>query len=68
MKNYKEICKWFEVCPLKRFYEQGKLDKKWIENYCQRNFLKCGRYQMEEKNIYHPDNMMPNGAIKKDLK
>ncbi|MBL7131267.1 MAG: uracil-DNA glycosylase [Candidatus Omnitrophica bacterium] len=22
----KEVCQWFEVCPLKRFYEQRKLN------------------------------------------
>jgi len=61
-------CKWFEVCPLKRFYEEGKLDKKWIENYCKGNFRNCVRYKMEEKGISHPDNMLPNGEIRDDLR
>ena len=63
--NYKEVCKWFSVCPLKMFYEQGKLDKKWVENYCWSNYSKCTRYKMEEKGFYHPDNMMPDGRIDK---
>jgi len=25
-------CKWYPVCPMKRFYEAGKIDKKWIDN------------------------------------
>ena len=66
--NRKETCKWFNVCPLKRFYEQGKLDRKWIENYCQGDYSKCVRYKMEEEGSYHPDNMMPDGTIDERLK
>ncbi|MCK4463659.1 MAG: uracil-DNA glycosylase [Candidatus Omnitrophica bacterium] len=66
--NHKETCKWFNVCPLKRFYEQGKLDRKWIENYCQGDYSKCVRYKMEEEGSYHPDNMMPDGTIDERLK
>jgi len=63
-----KICKWFEICPLKKFYEQGKLEKKWIDNYCKGDWRICKRYQMEEKEITHPDNMLPDGEIKEDLK
>jgi hypothetical protein len=28
----------------------------------------CVRYQKEERGEYHPDNMLPNGEIKEDLK
>jgi len=62
------ICKWFEVCPLKRFYEEGKLEKKWIEDYCKGDYKNCVRYSMEEEGIPHPDNMLPNGEIRDDLK
>lgn len=61
-------CKWFEVCPLKRFYEEGKLEMKWIEEYCKGDYKNCVRYKMEEKGMPHPDNMLPNGEIKDDLK
>jgi len=63
-----ENCKWFEVCPLKRFYEEGKLEKKWIDDYCKGDWKTCKRYQMVEKGISHPDNMLPNGKITKSLK
>ena len=64
----KEVCKWFDACPLKRFYEQGKLDKEWIEDYCWGNYSQCVRYKMEEEGIYHPDNMMPDGKINRGFK
>ena len=57
------ICKWYEVCPMKRFYEAGKLDKRWVEDYCFNNHKGCKRYEAEEKGIFHPDNMLPNGEI-----
>ncbi len=68
MSKSAKTCKWFPVCPMKRFYEQGKLDKKWIEEYCLGNWERCVRYQMEEKGEPHPDNMLPNGEIDESLK
>ncbi|PNR98160.1 hypothetical protein X927_08270 [Petrotoga mexicana DSM 14811] len=61
-------CKWYIVCPMKRYYDEGKLDKKWIENYCHGDYKSCVRYQMEETGKYHPDNMLPDGTIDKRLK
>jgi len=61
-------CKWFQVCPMKWYYEKGKLDKKWIDNYCKGNNKKCIRYEMEEKGQYHEDWMLPDGTLDKSLK
>lgn len=66
-KENKE-CKWYPVCPMKYFYEAGKLDEKWINNYCHGNWLKCIRYQLEETGQYHPDSMLPDGSIDENLK
>jgi hypothetical protein len=62
------VCKWYYICPIKRFTEQGKLERYWIENYCLVGNRDCIRYQMEEKGEYHPDNMLPNGEIRENLK
>ncbi|MGQ4873661.1 MAG: uracil-DNA glycosylase [Promethearchaeota archaeon] len=62
-----KVCKWYYCCPIKRYVEQGKLDKKWIEDYCLIGNKNCIRYQMEEKHIPHPDNMLPNGEIMEGL-
>jgi DNA polymerase len=56
-------CKWFPVCPMKYYWQQGRLEKKWIDNYCRGNWQKCIRYQKEEAGEYHPDNMLPTGEI-----
>jgi len=61
-------CRWYHCCPMKRFTEQGKLERCWIENYCLVGNRDCIRFQMEEKGEYHPDNMLPNGEIRAGLK
>ena len=60
-------CKWFAVCPMKYFYKRGKLDKHWIDDFCHGNWENCIRYEKEENEIYHPDNMLPNGEIDENL-
>lgn len=61
-------CKWINVCPLRRFEEQGKLEIKWKKEYCEKDYKECIRYKMEEKGQPHPDNMLPNGAIDQRLR
>jgi DNA polymerase len=56
------------VCPLKRFYEKGRLDEKWIELYCKGDWESCMRYQLEEKGEPHQDRMLPDGSLDKKLK
>jgi len=60
-------CKWYPVCPMRRFYEEGKLDKKWIELYCKGDWESCIRYQMEEEGRFHPDWMLPDGTLDERL-
>ena len=33
----KNICKWYNVFPMKRYFKEGKLDIKWIDGYCKGN-------------------------------
>ncbi len=61
-------CKWYPVCPMKYYYEKGKLDKKWVEEYCWGDWTRCVRYQMEEKGEYHPDWMLPDGMLDESLR
>ena len=67
IKTLMEDCKWYPVCPMKRYYEKGILDKKWIELYCKGDWLSCVRYELEESGEYHPDWMFPDGSIDKKL-
>jgi uracil-DNA glycosylase len=62
---FKKECKWYPVCPMKKFYEDGILERKWIELYCKGDWKSCKRYQMEEDGRFHPDEMLPDGSILK---
>jgi len=66
MKNAKQ-CKWYNVCPMKIFYEQGRLKDEWIKEFCFGDYLKCQRYKLEEKGIAHPDTMLPDGSVDQKL-
>jgi len=67
MKVLLEDCKWYPVCPMKRFYEEGMIDEKWVELYCKGDWESCIRYQMEERGKPHPDLMLPDGSIDERL-
>ena len=53
---------------MKRYFEEGKLDIKWVDDYCKGNYYRCIRREMEEEGKYHHDNMLPEGSINKRLK
>ncbi len=62
-------CKWYDVCPMKTYTKQGKLERYWIENYCLvDNHGHCLRYAMEALGQFHPDNLLPNGEIRRGLR
>ncbi|MBS3788310.1 uracil-DNA glycosylase [Candidatus Bipolaricaulota bacterium] len=73
-EDYKKLkvlsrnCKWQSACPMRRFYQQGELESKWIEKYCRGDWESCRRYQMEERGEPHPDWMLPDGTISQRLK
>ncbi len=52
---------------MKRYFEQGRLDEKWIELYCKGNWKACVRFEMEENRIAHPDWMLPDGELDERL-
>jgi len=61
-------CEWYPMCPMKWYYEQNRLERKWIELYCKGDWEECIRYQKEENGIDHPDWMLPDGRIDDSLK
>ncbi len=65
--RFKAPCKWFPICPMKQLYETNRLERKWIERFCKGDWESCVRYQMEQKGLYHPDTMLPDGTILKNL-
>jgi len=63
----KNKCKWFNICPLRKFEKERKLNLVWRNKYCLSSFQKCQRYIEALKKIPHPVNMLPDGSINKSL-
>lgn len=74
MRSYRKMrivlqdCIWFPSCPLRRFYEEGKLRREWIELYCRGDWESCVRFQMEERGEPHPDWMLQDGSLSEELR
>ncbi|MBN1409743.1 MAG: hypothetical protein JW969_02790 [Spirochaetales bacterium] len=66
MKKTGKCCHWYPVCPMKRFYEKGLLEKKWVAEYCWISNPDCVRKKLEEQGKYHPDDMLPDGTYMED--
>ena len=66
----KSICKWYDrTSAMKRAYDNGKLDKKWIENYCYNSGNNCVRkIRFEKEGYISPDYVLPDGSIDESLK
>jgi len=64
------VCVWYDqTSGMKRAYDKGLLDKKWIENYCLNGGKNCIRKQrFEEKGYVSPDYVLPDGTIDEKLK
>jgi hypothetical protein len=58
-------CRWYSVCPLRRWEKEGRLSRSWAQDFCETtdNWRHCRRYQLEDQGISHPDNMLPSGQI-----
>ena len=69
MNNYHKLqvlsqeCKWYQVCPMRKYYDAGIVDIKWVELYCKGDWENCLRYHMEEQGKSHGDYMLPDGTF-----
>ena len=61
-------CKWYSLCPMKRFHEEGRLEERWVAYYCKGDWRRCVRFELEEKGEPHPDWMLPDGSLDEGLK
>ncbi len=66
----KKVCRWYnETSGMKRAYDQGLLDKEWVENYCWNSGKGCVRKRrFEEEGYVSPDYVLPDGKIDEKLK
>jgi hypothetical protein len=68
--NMKNKCKWYNsTSGMKRAYDAGMLEKKWIDDYCLNGGENCIRKKRyEEEGYVSPDYVLPNGEIDEKLK
>ena len=66
----REVCVWYnETSGMKRAFDAGLLDKKWLDDYCFRGGRACVRKQRFEGEGYvSPDYVLPDGAVDDTLK
>jgi len=63
-------CKWYnETSGVKRAYDLGLIDKKWVEDYCWTGGAGCVRKKrFEEEGYISPDYVLPDGTISEKVK
>ena len=66
----KNFCRWYnETSGVKRAYDLGLIDKKWVENYCWKGGKGCVRKKrFEEEGYVSPDYILPDGTISESVK
>jgi len=64
----KTFCQWYdETSAIKRAYNKGLIDRKWVENYCWNSGKNCERKRrFEEEGYISPEYVLPDGT--EDLK
>ncbi len=66
----KKRCRWYDsTSGMKRAYDSGLLDKKWIDNYCMNGGVGCIRKKRFEGEGYvSPDYVLPDGTVDENLR
>ena len=66
----KDMCVWYnESSGVKRAYNLGLIDRKWIENYCWNSGKGCIRKKrFEEEGYVSPDYVLPDGTLSERVK
>jgi hypothetical protein len=61
----KILCKHYNICPLRQYEKDEKINSLWREKYCLNKFIECKRFQKTEKGIPHSNYMLPDGTVLK---
>jgi len=65
----KTVCRWYNgTSGMKRAYDKGLLDKKWIEDYCLNGGNNCVRKKrFEQEGYVSPYYVLPDGTVDDNL-
>ena len=65
----KKMCRWYETCSVKRAYDRGLIEEKWVADYCWIGGPSCMRKKwFEEEGRTSPDYVLPDGSVAPQLK
>ena len=66
----RNLCHWYdETSAMKRAYDLGLIDEKWVKNYCWNGGKNCVRKMRFEKEGYiSPEHVLPDGTENQKLK
>ena len=70
IRRGKNGCCWYDsTSGMKRAYDAGMLDTKWIDEYCMNGGQGCVRKKRFEAEGYvSPDYVLPDGTVDENLK
>ena len=65
-----KLCVWYnESSGVKRAYDLGLIDRKWVESYCWNGGSGCMRKKrFEEEGYVSPDYVLPDGSVSQPVK
>ena len=66
----KKLCVWYnESSGVKKSYDLGLIDGKWVESYCWKGGDGCVRKKrFEEEDYVSPDYVLPDGSVSNKVK
>ncbi|MEA3400003.1 MAG: uracil-DNA glycosylase [Armatimonadota bacterium] len=70
MSEERDLCRWYnETSAIKRAYDQGLIERKWVEDYCWNGGEGCVRKpRFEQEGYVSPDYVLPDGTVSEKLK
>ena len=65
-----DFCRWYnETSGVKKAYDLGLIDKKWVEDYCWTGGRGCLRKKrFEEEGYVSPDYVLPDSTISEKVR
>ncbi|MDK2944504.1 hypothetical protein Y696_01895 [Mesotoga sp. H07pep.5.4] len=60
-------CISYYECPVVRAYENGKINREWIEMYCEKDWTECARFRLDDLLSVSTDFVLPDGSVEERL-
>jgi hypothetical protein len=70
MTSERDVCRWYNATSaIKRAYDDGLIERRWVEQYCWKGGEGCVRKRrFEQEGYVSPDYVLPDGSESDQLK